>query len=298
MAKQNLDELIEQSEEAIEKGNDLSEVEAEHHHKEKSKVKNQKSKVEEKIKKARFEKLKSKKETVDIEEPKAEESEEKTVKTEKEETKKPKTKKVKKGKVKVRGGKYQKVKALIDVNKKYDIASAIELVKKTSTTSFDGNIEAHARILNKVGKPEKIRGLIRYPYQTGKKIRAVILDEKKIDAITQSSKIDADIYIASPSLMPAVVRLAKILGPKGKMPDPKSGTISTDPQKTKRELESGQTEYKTDAYGIVHQVIGKVSQKNEELAENLKALKSVLPIEKISSINLCATMGPAVKVQK
>lgn len=290
MAKQNLDELIKESEQAIEKGEDLSDIEAEHHHKEKLKVKSEKLKVEEKIKEAKFDKVESRKE-----EP---ESEEEKGKDEKEEEKKPSAAAKKVGKAKVRGKKYQEVKKLVDTNKKYEIGEAIELVKKTSITKFVGNVEAHIRLLDKSNKPEKTRGLIKYPFNIGKKILVEILDEKLIDEIATSKKITADIYLATPALMPRVARLAKILGPKGKMPNPKSGTVTADPEKTKADMESGQSEYKTDDYGIIHQVIGKVSQKNEELLENLKALLVTLPIEKISSINLCATMGPSVKVQK
>lgn len=299
MAKQSLDELIEQSEEAIKKGGDLSEIEAEHHHKVKDQPKDKKEKIAEKIKEAKFESpvAKEPKGATAMDGKKASEVQPSEAEGEVG-VKKPKPKKAKQGKEKIRSKKYQAAYALIDQKKKYEILESLELVKKTSYTSFDGNTEVHIRLLGKLGKPEQARGLIKYPHSTGKKTTIVILDEKIINEIIKSNKINADIYIATPEIMPLVAKLAKILGPKGKMPNPKAGTITNDPEKTKKDLESGQIEYKTDSYGIIHQIIGKVSGKSEELSDNLKTLLDVLPSDKIVSINLCATMGPGIKVQK
>jgi len=278
MAKDKLDDLIEQSEEALEKGEDLSEIEAEHHHKVKEGPK--KEKIEEKVKEAKFEKKEKVEETTEISE---------ANKELKEETKgeKPKTKKVKAGKAKIRSKKYQEVKALIDTNKKYETKEAIELVRKTSMTKFDGNVEVHVRILGKSGKPEQVRGLLQYPHPTGKKISVVILNDKVIEEIQESGKAPADIYLTTPGEMAKVAKLAKILGPKGKMPNPKAGTITTDPEKTMKDLSGGQVEYKTDNTGNIHQVIGKVSATPQVLEENFRALLDVLPMEKIASINFC-----------
>ena len=116
--------------------------------------------------------------------------------------------------------------------------------------------------------------------------------------IAKTGKADADIYLTTPANMPKVAKLAKILGPKGKMPNPKSGTITDNIEKAQKDLAGGQVEYKTDNTGNLHQVIGKVSMGVKDLLANYTALKSVLPKEKIVSINLCATMGPGVKVAK
>lgn len=289
MSKQNLDDLIEESEDALEKGESLGDFEVEHHGKEKEKVKSQKSKVEEEIKAS---KIGKKEDIQDIEDVKDVEEESKDDK----EGDKKKTAKPQKSKAKVRSKKYQTAKATIDSNKKYDIDEAIELVKKTSMTKFDGNVELNIRLISKSGKPEQVRGMLQYPHSTGKKVNVVVLTEKIIDEILTSKKAEADIYLTTPVDMPKVAKLAKILGPKGKMPNPKAGTISESPEKTKKDLESGQAEYKTDKYGIIHQVIGKVSGKTEELIENFNALATVLPKEKIVSVSLSATMGPGVKV--
>lgn len=303
MAKQSLDEMIEASEDAIKKGQDLSDIEADHRGKTKDKQKDHKEKVAEIIRDAKFahkdqiaasNKEESKEEG---DESKAEKSEE----TAGDNTEKPiakKAKKPKKGKAKIRSKKYQELKALIEVKEKYDISEALELVKKTSMTKFDGNVEVHIRLAGKMGKPEQVRGLLQYPFGTGRKILVVILDEKIIDEIADSKKVAADIYLVTPALMPKAAKLAKILGPKGKMPNPKAGTITVDPEKTKKDLEGGQTEYKTDNGGNIHQVIGKISGKAGDLAENFKTLLGTLPLDKVQSIHLCATMGPAVKVKK
>jgi len=288
MAKDNLDELLEQAEETLEKGGDLGEIETEHHGKVKEHEK--KESVEDKIKHAKME-AGQEEVTEDTQEAvEAGETEEKP--------RSAKASRGKKGKAKVRGVKYIKALELVDRNKKYEIAEALELAKKTSLTKFDGNIEVHIRLQSKSGKSEQIRGMISYPHATGKSLNVVILDDKIIEEIAKSGKVEADIYLATPADMPKVARLAKILGPKGKMPNPKSGTITDDPVKTKAELEGGKTEYKTDSYGIIHQVIGKVSVKVEDLEANYKTLISVLPIEKITSINLSATMAPGIKIQK
>jgi len=252
---------------------------AEHHGKKKLKVKSEKSKVEEKIKEAKIEKVEKK----PVEEKPAEkvEAAEKPVK------------KTKVGKAKVRSKKYQDAVGLIDKNKKYDLSEAIDLVKKTSYTSFDGNVEVHVRLSTASGQ---MRGLLQYPHPTGKKINVAILDDKTIEEIGKSGKANADIYLTTPAMMPKVAKLAKILGPKGKMPNPKAGTIVEDVEAAKKELADGKVEYKTDSYGNIHQVIGKVSADSKVLAENFQALLSVLPIEKAVSITLCATMGPGIKV--
>lgn len=255
---------------------------AEHHGKKMEKGKTKKKKIEEKIKEKKVE---EKIEAEEIVEEKSAEVAEKPIK------------KVKIGKAKIRSRKYQEALKNIDRTIKYPAGEAIELVKKTSFSKFDGNVEAHIRLIGRSDKPEQVRGLLQYPHSTGQKVKVIILDPKKIEEILKTGKTDFDLALATPALMPQVVKLAKILGPEGKMPNPKSGTITENPQKTLEKLKSGQQEFKTDSYGIVHQVIGKVSSNSKILEENLRALLAALPVEKISSISMAATMGPGVKVQ-
>ena len=261
---------------------------AEHHGKKKEKEK--KKKVEEEIKAKKFQKEKTKA-ADEIEEKEEAKTEEKA-----EEKEAPK-KKVKVGKAHARSKRYQAVNALIDHAKKYNLVEALDLVKKTSLTKFDGNVEVHIRLLSKIGKPEILRGMLKYPHSTGKSVKIVILDEKRASEIEKRGKAEADIYITTPEMMPKIAKLAKILGPKGKMPNPKSGTINANPEKVKAELEGGQVEYKSDQYGNIHQIIGKVSADSKKLEENFNALMYVIPKERIISITICATMGPGMKVQ-
>jgi len=289
MAKDSLDALLEQAEETLEKGGDLSEIDSDHHGKVKEVHK--KESIEDRIKHAKI--AEDQKDN--------DESQEETTDSEtkdKAETKVEKKKKTKKGKAKVRSKKYQEVLALIDRNKKYELEEALELVKKTSLTKFDGNVELHVRVLGKSGKAEALRGMVQYPFATGKTTTVVILDDKTIEEIAKTGKADADIYITTPADMPKVAKLAKILGPKGKMPNPKSGTITEDTAKAKKDLEGGSTEYRADNTGNIHQTIGKVSGKIEALKSNYDAFMSLLPKEKIVSITLCATMGPGLRIQK
>ncbi|MBM2820932.1 MAG: rplA [Candidatus Berkelbacteria bacterium] len=260
---------------------------AKHHGKGKEKVKSKKGKVEEKIKEEKFKKDHKVEELSEMED----------TQDNPEGVKEEPKKKEKQGKARIRSKKYKEVYALIDQTKKYDVSEAFALVKKTSLTKFDGNVEVHIRVLGKSGKPEILRGMFKYPHSTGKSINAIILDEKLVLEIEKNQKAEADLYIATPEMMPKIARLAKILGPKGKMPNPKNGTITNDPEKTKKELASGQVEYKTDKYGNIHQVIGKVSAEEKVLEEYYKALLSVIPSEKIVNLTICATMGPGIKVQ-
>lgn len=280
---------------------------AEHHGKDKSKQNAGKKKnVADKIKEAKYKKNEDKKDVEDVEDVKdvkdvkdiEDAKDVKDVKDEGGAKDGEEKKKVaeKQGKARVRSKKYKKALELIDPSKIYEISDAILIIKKTSLSKFDGNVELHIRLLGKNGKPENVRGTLKYPFATGKKITCVILDDKKIEEIEKTKKVDFDIALATPQQMPKVGKLAKILGPKGKMPNPKSGTVTDDPEKTKKELEGGLAEYKTDSHGIIHQVIGKVSAEDKNITENFKALIAVLPVDKITSANLCATMGPAVKV--
>jgi large subunit ribosomal protein L1 len=281
MAKQDLDQMLSQAQDTLDKGGDLSKIDNDQNGKVKETV-SKKESINDKIKKSRMEANQ------------ADEAAEEVV----DGATGKKAKKTKKGKAKTRSAKYTAALEQVDANKKYEITDALELVKKTSLTKFDGNVEVHIRMIGKNKKAEQVRGMIQYPNTTGKSLTVVILDEATIEEITKTGKADADIYLTTPADMGKVAKLARVLGPKGKMPNPKSGTITLDPAKTKAELEGGKTEFKSDSYGIVHQVIGKVSAKEEALAANFKALLAVLPVEKIVSINISATMGPSVKVQK
>lgn len=189
------------------------------------------------------------------------------------------------------GKKYRQISQKIDRSKKYKISEAILLVKELSLTKFDASVDAHFYVSD-----QNIRGIINLPHGTGKKIKVAIVDDQLIEEI-KKGKINFDTLVASPKFMPQLAKVAKILGPKGLMPTPKSGTISDDPEKTKKELETGKMEFRADKDFVVHTSIGRVSWPAEKLEENFKVLIQALISAKIRSAHLAPTMGPSLKVE-
>lgn len=192
------------------------------------------------------------------------------------------------------GKKYKNAVAEIDLEQQYSKTDAIMLVKKTSYAKFDATVEAHVKV-----NADNIRGVVHLPSGTGKTKRIAVfagpdLDEmiKKVEAGT----VDFDIALATPESMPKLSKVAKILGPRGLMPNPKSGTVTTDIEKAKAEFASGRVEYKQDKGKVIHQAIGKVSMTDEQLLTNLDVLLNALPQTKITNISLSSTMGPGIKV--
>ncbi len=212
----------------------------------------------------------------------------------------------------------------IDKNKVYSLAEAIALVKKTSTVKFDATVEVHACLGIDTKKSEQqIRATVVFPHGTGKtKTVAAFVganDEKKakeagadfiygeedIKKIKDSGKINFEIAIATPEMMPKLAMAAKILGPKGLMPNPKTETVGTDVKKMIEELKKGKTTFKNDDGANVHIAIGKVSFTPEQLTDNfnafLEALKKAKPHSAkgayIETLFLTSSMGPSVKVE-
>ncbi len=195
-------------------------------------------------------------------------------------------------KAKVRGKKYQAVKKLVDVNQYYPLKKAIDLVKKVSLSKFNGKVEAHLTVLD-IGN----LGEISFPHlETASKKIAIVNDAllKEIKA----GKIDFDILIATPATMPKLLPFAKTLGPKGLMPNPKNGTLTSDPESAQKKLAIAKTQIKTEKKApVAHLVVGQVSQPASELEANIKELISVIGLNKIKKLALCPTMGPSVKVE-
>jgi large subunit ribosomal protein L1 len=197
---------------------------------------------------------------------------------------------------KVRSKKYLAAKANVEPGKQYQLEEALELVKKVSLSKFDGSVEVHLKVAKKKGKnvSESPKGVFHLPHGSGKEKRVIVLDEGKIEEIAKTKKIDFDIAIATPELMPKVGKVAKILGPKGKMPDPKLGTVTNDPKKAIEEIHQGKIEYRIDAQNQVHQIIGKVSWENAKLLENAKVVMSAFPKTRLESAYLAASIGPSI----
>lgn len=203
----------------------------------------------------------------------------------------------KKKPAKVRSKHYIEVQKMVEKNKLYPLKDAISLVKKTSLTKFDGTIELHVGLNPlSLGEKKDFRTGVSLPHGTGKEVRVSIADDKIIDEIT-AGKINFDILVAHPSMMPKLAKVARILGPKGLMPNPKTGTVTPDPEKRAKELTHGQVNIKTEPGNpMIHMPIGKVSFTDKDIAENVKAVLEALG-SKVSKVTLSSTMGPGVKVQ-
>lgn len=196
-----------------------------------------------------------------------------------------------------RSRKYLKARGKVDSSKLYNLKQALSLARETSYSKFDGSLELHVRLIVKAkGGSESIRGLIQLPHGTGKIVKAAILDDDLIEKIVKDKQTEYDILIAPKTLAPKLAKIAKILGPQGKMPSPKAGTITDNPEETLASIKGGRIEYKADTFGIVHQLIGKVSWDDQNILENIEALLAILPKTRISSIAIASTMGPAVKI--
>lgn len=204
-------------------------------------------------------------------------------------------KSIKEKRAKKRSLKYVETVKDLDRSKLHGLEDAIELVKKTSYSKFDGSIDLSVSLLKKKSA-QIVRAMIELPHGRGKKLNVIALDEAKIAEIAKTKKIDFDVAVVTPNLMPKVARIAKILGPKGKMPSPKSGTITNDVDKTIKELEGGKVEIKENDQAIIHQMVGKVSWDNKKLEENIKSVLKVLPKNRLQKITLSATMSPGVKI--
>jgi large subunit ribosomal protein L1 len=193
---------------------------------------------------------------------------------------------------KVRGKKYKDAKKKVDVTKFYPLKDAVNLVKETSFSKFDGKVEAHVTVFD-VGTI----GEIAFPNLETASKKIVVLNDAVLAEIKEG-KVDFDILIATPATMPKLLPFARLLGPKGLMPNPKSGTLTDKPDEAVKKLSVAKTILKTEKKApVVHIVVGKVSQKAEELAENVAELIKVIKPTKIKKLALCATMGPCVKVE-
>lgn len=192
------------------------------------------------------------------------------------------------------GKKYRAAIKDLDLKSLYSKEEAIELAKKTSYTSFDGSVEVHIKL-----SVQNQRGVITLPSGTGRERTIAAATSENIDDMVkaiEAGKLDFDILLATPDVMAKLAKVARILGPKGLMPNPKSGTVTADIDGAKKEFNSGRIEYKQDKGGVIHRAIGKVSFDSAKLVLNLDTLLAALPAPKIESITLSATMGPGIKV--
>jgi len=192
----------------------------------------------------------------------------------------------------VRSKKYVAARRLYDTNKLHPLSQAIELVKKTSLSKFDGKIEAHV-----LGMDMGNIGEIIFPHLELASKKIVILNDEILAQI-KDGKVNFDILIATTVTMPKLLPFAKILGPQGLMPNPKNGTLTDKPEETLKKLSVAKTIIKSEKKApVIHQIVGTVSQKTEEIVANINELIKVVKPIKIKKLVLCATMGPGVKCE-
>jgi len=223
-----------------------------------------------------------------------------------------------------RGKKYLEAAKLIDSTKKYAVDEAIGLVKKTSFVKFDATVEAAFRLNLDPRKAEQnLRGALVLPHGTGKVSRVVVIAQGEkakeaelagadfVGAAELIQKIGAgwfefDVMVATPDMMGQLGKLGRILGPKGLMPNPKTGTVTLDVTKAVKDIKNGKIEYRTDKVGNIHAPIGRVSFTAEQLTQNLHALYETLARLKpttvkgtyMKNITVSSSMGPGVKVEE
>ena len=222
-----------------------------------------------------------------------------------------------------KGKKYLEAVSKVDKTRVYTLDEAVKLVKETSVSKFDGSVEIAMRLnLDTRKSDQQLRGAIVLPNGTGKEKKVLVIakgdnakaakeagadyvgDTDMLEKIEKENWLDFDVMIATPDMMPLLGKLGKVLGPKRLMPNPKTGTVTTDVKKAVSDVKKGRVEYKTDSYGNVHALVGKVSFTEEALMENIKAFVAVILKSKpsvvkgvyVKNVTLSTTMGPGIKL--
>ena len=221
--------------------------------------------------------------------------------------------------MKKKSKKYTEALSKIEKGKLYSLEEAVKLVKETSVSTFDGTVEIAVRLnLDTKKNDQQLRGAIVLPHGTGKTKKVLVLakgDAAKaatdagadyvgdVDLITKIEKenwFDFDVIIATPEMMPMLGKLGKVLGPKGLMPNPKTGTVTMDTKKAVEDVKKGRVEYRTDSYANVHALVGKVSFDDEKLVDNVKAFMDVIIKSKPQAAKGIylkgVSLGPGIKV--
>ena len=213
----------------------------------------------------------------------------------------------------------------IEKNRAYTVEEAVKLVKETSNSKFDGTVEVAMNLnLDTKKNDQQLRGAVVLPNGTGKSKRILVLakgDQAKaakeagadyvgdvdlIDKMSKENWFEFDVLVATPEMMPLIGKIGKILGPKGLMPNPKTGTVTVNVAKAVEDINKGMIEYRADSYGIIHSIVGKVSFDNDKLVENINYLMNTIVKAKpitvkgnyINSISISSTMGPGIKLDK
>ena len=224
-----------------------------------------------------------------------------------------------------KGKRYLEAAKLVDSSKVYEVKEAFEIIEKMPKTKFDETVELHVKLgVDSKHADQQVRGTVVLPNGTGKSLKVLVFAkgdkakeaeaagadfvgaEELIPKIEKENWFEYDVIVATPDMMGIIGRLGKVLGPKGLMPNPKSGTVTMDVTKAISEIKSGKVEYRLDKTNIIHVGIGKVSFGAEKLAENyqtlmdavIKAKPAAAKGQYIRSVALATTMGPSVYVNQ
>ena len=223
------------------------------------------------------------------------------------------------------GRKYVEAAKLVDKTKLYSVEEAIKLAKETSITNFDGTVDFAIKLnVDPKKADQQLRGSLVLPNGTGKTKRILVIakgaaadkakeagadyvgDKDMIEKIQKENWFDFDVIVATPDMMPELGKIGKLLGPKGLMPNPKTNTVTPDPAKAIEDINKGMIEFRTDSYGNIHGILGKVSFDAKKLEENLEyAVKTIARMKPasvkgkfVTSISVSTTMGPGIKVDQ
>ncbi len=224
-----------------------------------------------------------------------------------------------------KGKRYQEAAKLVDSSKMYEAKEALEIIEKMPKPKFDETVELHVKLgVDSKHADQQVRGTVVLPHGTGKSLRVLVFAkgdkakeaeaagadfvgaEELVPKIEKENWFEYDVIVATPDMMGVIGRLGKVLGPKGLMPNPKSGTVTMDVTKAISEIKSGKVEYRLDKTNIIHLGIGKVSFGAEKLVENyqtiidaiIKAKPAVAKGQYVKSVYLTTTMGPSVYINQ
>jgi len=225
--------------------------------------------------------------------------------------------------MKKRGKKYLEALNKIEKGKLYTKEEAVKLAKETTVSKFNASVEVAVRLnLDTKKADQQLRGAIVLPHGTGKDKKVLVVakgenakkaeaagadfvgDVDMLEKIEKENWFGFDVMIATPDMMPLLGKLGKILGPKGLMPNPKTGTVTTDVEKAVKEVKAGRVEYRTDSFGNIHGIVGNTTFTEEQLLENLetfmavilKAKPSTVKGDYVKNISITTTMGPGIKI--
>jgi len=203
-----------------------------------------------------------------------------------------KTKKEKFAKKKTLSARIAGNRKLVSKNQTYPLEKAVGLLSQFKTSKFDESVELHINV-----KEKGISGTLNLPHGSGKTLRIKIADDNLLSDV-EKGKIDFDVLVATPDMMPKLAKIARILGPRGLMPNPKNGTVTPKPDEAVKKLSGGEIRFKTESKApVIHLIIGKVSFGEAKIMENAKTAITAVGANKIKSATLTSTMSPGIKLQ-